>query len=425
MPVKIGDNLTLEDNKLSAVYKELYTKLNKAYAWTHTETTSSNATIAFIKPSVQDIYNILPLSSYDKFYISRGSDNGRWGTSSYYIIDGKLYKGLTPTQVGTDTDYKECQDSYAITTDGKLWYINNNGSRTQIGTDTWLCFSPTLCDADEIYGITTSGYLYLISYMNPTQVGNSNGWTYIYTEHTPFKGICNGYIYTVDRNNCTLVSSALNNCVKIINDDSYFTVLTSDNKLYSDDDLTTPKLTNVKDFFPAFGDGGYNYAITNDGKLYRNTGNSGNYRLIEGTMNWTCAIGHNSSQYAWGIADGKLYSFQTGTSPTTFTQIGTETTYKYLNGNMQLMLATLGEGTTISHTVYTTKHPLVGDNTYLNESLKIYSKIIESRGNIITDMYGSYVRDGLKDSHFIHIPGETMHETLSVIDILQATKPNN
>ena len=48
MPVNVDKNLTLNNNTMDASYGELFTKLNKAYAWTHTQSTSSGGTAVIL-----------------------------------------------------------------------------------------------------------------------------------------------------------------------------------------------------------------------------------------------------------------------------------------------------------------------------------------------------------------------------------------
>ena len=80
---------------------------------------------------------------------------------------------------------------------------------------------------------------------------------------------------------------------------------------------------------------------------------------------------------------------------------------------------------TTTTTVYTTKTPQLNDVVY--ENANMFQKSVVRSASLpltVTDDYFTYTRDSTKDSHFTEIPPATVHETVSVMDILNATNPN-
>lgn len=73
--------------------------------------------------------------------------------------------------------------------------------------------------------------------------------------------------------------------------------------------------------------------------------------------------------------------------------------------------------------VYTTKNPMVGDNTYKDFELTKSSTIsqIISETTIVDANGVIYTIDNGKDSYFIKIPVETKHEYVTVNDFLNIT----
>ncbi len=76
-----------------------------------------------------------------------------------------------------------------------------------------------------------------------------------------------------------------------------------------------------------------------------------------------------------------------------------------------------------SQIVYTTRIPIVGDNTYKDFDLTKNSVIsqVVSETTIVDDKGIIYTMDTTKDSHFNDIPQETKHEYVTVNDFLGIT----
>ena len=175
MPVIIGNNLDLDGNKLSALYKQLYSKLNKAYAWTNTQTSGSNGTISVY--SGTSFVEYLDCSNINNFYYG---DSVSYSGQGCYILNGKIYR---TTSIGSNNDVQVTSDSdwikvsfynassfqfYAINSSGKLYYIKNN-TKTQIGSDT------TWTDVSHNWAIN-NGKLYNLSNATATQYGTDTDW---------------------------------------------------------------------------------------------------------------------------------------------------------------------------------------------------------------------------------------------------------
>lgn len=165
-----------------------------------------------------DFSNLEKLSAAT-FHTIAIKDNGTlwaWGRNNYGELgDGTLINKNTPTQIGTDTDWKMVASgtsSFAIKTDGTLWAWGDNSSGqlgdgtmtnklvpTQIGSDTdWKeidsRFSHVLAIKDNgtlwAWGSNYSGQLgdgTTITKIIPTQIGSDNNW----------KSISSGYQHSV------------------------------------------------------------------------------------------------------------------------------------------------------------------------------------------------------------------------------------
>ena len=102
---------------------------------------------------------------------------------STYLIknDGSLWQsGSNPTKIGNETDFKLVISNYAIKVNGSLWNYSNNsnpfsGTKQQVGTNTWLTISEAYYDS-EVHGITTDGKLWRINNGVATQIGNESNW---------------------------------------------------------------------------------------------------------------------------------------------------------------------------------------------------------------------------------------------------------
>lgn len=422
MPVILGDNLTLEDNKLSAVYKELYTKLNKAYAWTYERDTSSGGTCVlfgndnivstFECPEISNCYASIPQA-----YMT---------SKNQVIINGIIYDRYG-NQKGNKTDWKfiDNYDNYCIDSQGKLY--KNFTSSSPYGDLIYTKVSGNYAISD--------GKLYYISGSTPVQVGNENTWTNISCGSYNY-GISNGYLYSLNSTNLTLLGTE-NNWVKFFTGapaSGYNIVLNSNNEAYliNGNNLSSTYTNNVKKIITLCTWSGTNIVLKNNGKIYKSSSYS-NFILTEINSNinsWTDICGTvtsstTSTNKFYAIGDGKLYICNVSSSSPTFTQIGVESNYQKIDGCYECSIGWTGEATHMSQTILTTKNPISGDKTYSNENLTEYSTIQSATGVTITDQYRTYNRDGSKDSFFTKIPPASIHETITTIDILRATNPNN
>ena len=425
MPVNVDNNLIIKNNSLEATYNELFDKLNVAYAWTHTQSTSSGGTAVLLTRGSTDILHAVECSDFMNSSIGEGADSGSY-PSNLYIIDGKLYYNTSLTQIGTSTNWKETNGYYIINDIGELWVLNtSNYTLTQKHTDkTWVKLSKT---HGKSYAIDSDGYLYNVNSTTLTPVGNIAGWTDISTEYmnSNVAGICNGKVYSIaDNNSITLLDTQRSNYIHVINDDSTVGALTADGEVYvNTKGYETPLMTNVKGIYRSVASGSLPlYLITNDNKLHFWANNVIHH--IRPDMEWSCVIGQNTNNF-YGISDGKLYYVINPTSTPILTQIGTGTEYKTVDGNASLILATAGENMVVTHTILTTKTPQQYDNTYIDRDLTKYSIVQSATAIAVTDQYRTYNRDISKDSTFTAIPPATMHETVSTVDFLRVTKSDN
>jgi hypothetical protein len=95
------------------------------------------------------------------------------GGNSYELI--KVFN-----QIGNESDFKQVISNYAIKTDGSLFYYSNNstpflGAKQHVGSNTWGMISEGYYD-DDVHGITTDGKLWKINNGVATQIGNESNW---------------------------------------------------------------------------------------------------------------------------------------------------------------------------------------------------------------------------------------------------------
>lgn len=456
MPVNIGNNLEINNNEINASQDDLFKKLNVAYGWTHTQTTSSGGTVVILKDD--DILTTVECDDINLCChpITKYSSSESYLSNTAFIINGKIYFLINNelVQMGSKTNYIKISENqggsnvYGIDSDNKLWYISSN-TETQIGTSTtWENFMCNLLYDNTIYA-TNDGKLYILNGTGtPTQIC------------TTLNNVLMSMIYRNSNNN-TLYGSVLNdtdiykltpNSMEIygsehtwryINNNTtnfFITAITTDDDLYSNIyvDGTTTNLcfvcSNVKIAFSVGGGNGI-LLLTNDGDIYIKNRSSSNYNISNG-IKWKeitspTMYGSYACKFYSLSEDGKIYSVITNLSQNTvtYTQIGTDANYKkiegrnYTSGNYYA-LAWTGDATTVSHTVLTTKSPQSNDAAYIDEDLNQYSTIQSTGGTTVTDQYRTYNRDASKDTSFTAIPPATMHETVSTIDFLRITNPN-
>jgi len=428
MPVKIGDNLTLEDNKLSAVYKELYTKLNRAYAWTNTIDLSSGGSAICINglssSTSPNIITSLSINSGDNISISDYKHTETSVSIFGIIINGEIY--YRPTidsfiKIGNNNNYIKLAATgnvsstsgnyhiYAINSNGELYDINYNKStstwsETQIGSDTdWNSF----CGISGDYvGILKNKKLYTLHNGTPTLnttyqnynfdklicMGSSSGTlptgsialmnNNLYCFKTSFQQL--GNVQIKDFDHVLAYSPTYCTCAALDVDDNWYIVTfdktsSSDNKFEKiGSDLLKCKIVNT--FFS------YSYTdmnilkITSDYKLYYGGGNLASLNQICPSIRWKDAIG----TYIYAKRPGyPLYAISTEgelyliSNSTTATKISDSTGFQKLIGfccnsttpsfGTGLILAlNYGDEGQIKSTLYTTKNPIVNDYAYVD-----------------------------------------------------------
>lgn len=455
MPVTLGKNLEIKDNVINAKYTELFNKLNKAYAWKNTEETSAGGTAVVLYRG--EIMTTMQAPNSSKCHIGHTQNTNHEPSLRFHtIINGCIYTRYNGSfiQLGTKSDYKEVtpygyeltttDKCYAIDTSGKLWYVNGS-TETQIGTDTtWESLGDGSYHGYGCCGIN-NGKIYTFnettikgqSYTSLTQCTKLCAYS---TNNNSVDGytLCNGYLYRLINNTSTMIGSS-NNWVKLDLRGSRDNcmALNTLGELYYCSNTTVYKqnVENVIDFSfePAV-------CITSNNDMYFSsnyTSASNTWTKVFPDVSWTNVVSQSYSPSTstiniYAIGDGKLYGIK-GNSLTTFvaTQIGTESGYTKLEGgigsysnsnSMALALAWTGVSTKVDHIIYTTKTPQVNDKVYKDENLTIYSTVTSKTNTSVTDEFRTYNRDVANDKSFTGIPGETMHETVSVIDILRAAQ---
>ena len=476
MPVVLGDNLTLEDNKLSAVYKELYAKLNKAYAWTNTQISGSGGSISCYANNLNHS-DYITCDNSDKFIISSSS------YSNCYILNGEIYinKGVSDLdnyKFGSNNNWKELYinsisytsstnytiNGWAINSLNELYYIyerNNNGTithtETQIGTETgWsnLSYSRAI----------NNGKLYSLSSSTATQIGTDTNWTFlgklfdnVYISTSYYFGINNGYVYKFDSSTPSLYQTS--------NEIKFFACPDSGYNFYQDindniylNNTFIANIPNIKKFIPRDDTWGSNIIfITNDGKAgiintsrqikYLNENIFWKDAIVSTSCSWISGKGGYTSYSDWtaliAIGDGKLYfiEFDGYLYGTLFyTILDDNSNYQSIKGTFNVI--TLNNTTSVNmkyscyafnsademttiNTIYTTKHPQNNDKMYKNMNLTSQSNVTNINLPYISDGFLIYTRDPSRDSYFTKIPPASIHETVSAMDLLNATNPNN
>lgn len=449
MPVSIGSELKLENNKVNAYYDNLFRKLNVAKAWTNTQTTESGGTVTVMYADGVEITNIE--SGYNDWFTSNGQNEG----NEMNIIGGKLYRihNGTMCQVGDKTNWKCCSEHsypsanigsvYAIDKSNKLFLFDSvkaDGtytSMTEVGSGiVWTemnqyAFPAYAVGDGKLYKCTSGGVI--------TEISSETGWTKI-SGYSIACGICNGYAYKISDTSVQLISTN-NDFIDISSPYPYesykgsIIALNSSGELYWDvegsynlekSNFNHGKIKQMSNGSTASSDIS---VVTEDGKLYYTNSNGSWYELGSG-INWTYTCSGYNNYRILAIGNGKLYKITPSTSGGTLTQIGSATGYKKVLGDIgtssyniiQVSLAWTGNATNTETTVYTTAHPQVGDKVYSDTNLTEYSTITAVSGTTITDQYRTYNMDVAKNSSFTNIPPATVHESVTVADILRATE---
>ena len=281
MPVAIGNELKLENNKVNAYYDNLFRKLNVAKAWTNTTITESGGTVSVlvgdgdISTNIECGYNDWICCNY----------------STYCIINGKIYKmnNGALNQVGSKSDWIDIAgngDSYttsvlAIDSSHDLYYITgitSSGSYSSI-TEKGAGINWTMVEGSGTYAIGVGDdKLYYISYGSISLISEMTGWEKIIYSYGYGVGLNNGYVYMITNNNITLLSTN-NNFIDIsggISRDNYGNLavyaLNTNGELYWIDNLQLVKSNFnkgvIKQISNGYSDEGDGSVITEDNKLY-------------------------------------------------------------------------------------------------------------------------------------------------------------
>jgi len=431
MPVAIGNELKLENNKVNAEYGELFRKLNVAKAWTNTTTTESGGTV-----TVLDENNVLDniSSGYDNFY------SPTW--SSIFIINGNLCRDYnnTITVFESTMNWKYCcrhfyvnniDCIYAIDSSNDLYLFEGVGTNGTYTSKTKITGASNWSFITTGYGIA-NGKLYKMSGgTSITRVGSDDGWSKLSQPYGKYYGICNGIVY--DLNDTTAIAlSEANNFVDIFgfaNNNEY--AINSSGELYYilNNTLTKSEFAGVVKQGHAGSAGGIAdiSIVTTDGKLYY--GKYDDWHQLGSGINWTYTSTGTDCNVILAIGNGKLYKIIPNTSGGEITQIGTSTGYKKILGDIDIgdsnnsaALAWTGNATHTETTIYTTQHPQRLDKTYSDMNLTQYGTVTAYTGSTITSNSKVFDSDIAKNSSFTKIPPATVHETVSVADILRVTE---
>ena len=451
MPVKIGDNLTLEENKLSAVYKELYTKLNKACAWTHTETTTSGGTASIICNG--QIINTLQTSGNIIFPDVNAYNSCIIDGKVYYVYQGnfirigsfenikEIYKYYGSYAIFTDENNNIYQWTTDSTTSSQYRVINNIENYDFVGGATSWGTYPIYISNGKLYFHNKTQFATTLTKCQQSFLSGGSA-----TTATGFV-INDGYLYYINNSNISLVGNS-NNWVKFLDgsvsgyyDVDYILIINRNKEIYR---INASKLSNpIKIIFPVSDNKIKKFQgtliLTTDGEIYYN-GNisSSNWTKIVSSYIWD-DVSRFNDYYGYGISEGKLYSIKFSSSSyssPTITRIGSGTGYTKIDGmgyytssitsNSSMAVAYTGDSLIVENTVFTTKNPISSDDAYFNTNdFTNHSTISSVTSNTITDQYRTYTRDTSKDSSFINIPAASMHETITAIDLLAATNPSN
>jgi len=432
MPVAIGNELKLENNKVNAEYGELFRKLNVAKAWTNTVVTESGGTATVLNKN-QILDNIS--SGYTNFYAPT------W--SSIVVINGSLCRIYNNTILVYENTmnwlycsrhfYLEGADcTYAIDDANDLYFFEGltfNGtysSKTKITTDINWTFITTE------YGIANGRLYKMSSGTIATRVGTEDGWSKITQAYGKYYGICNGVVYDIDNISVTPLSGS-NDFVDVFGfaDNNEYAINSSGELYYIRNGILIKSEFDgaVKQGYAGASSGISDVSIvTTDGNLYY--GRYDTWHQLCPGLNWTYTSTSRQCSEIIAIGNGKLYKITPNTSGGEMTQIGTSTGYKKLlgenngtsDGDNVGLLAWTGNATHTETTVYTTSKPVVNDKVYSDTNLTEAGVLSATTGSSITCNSKVFDIDIAKNSSFTKIPPASIHETVSVADILRATE---
>jgi len=487
MPIVTNQNLILDDNRLSAVYKELFNKLNKACAWSTSENASIEGTAHIFKGitptsvseiACNDMESIIPLKPNQWNSESNPHRNG-------LIINNKIYyyNGSILTQIGVRDDYIVYTSSssgsgngnsalttgYGLTKSGLLVYINNGSeslvSRNCSGLDNFGSDGTGFIKEGEIYTIRSS----TITNMN---TGKSD-WKKIYCGYKHFGNATYFGGLAIDENNDLYCFKGNSNPIKIDIDNNwkevipikyghsgnYAHALTNSGNLYYifQTDVASTDIANVQYNFTLIGSNvkkvhssycykNYQYTQTYSiGMSYDNEliyFNNQGFHIYPDIIVDDVLFAHpnNGNDRGFVLQHGKLLKLSIDSNyRATLSDVNNYTNYIKLIGYATYNSSS--SPTDLNYLfcgfrgnqqdkkektiVYTVENPSIGNNLYLDNSLTTANKtIINSTETTVTDNNGVvYTRDAAYDTYFENIPIETKTKNLTISDILKATSP--
>ena len=179
------------------------------------------------------------------------------------------------TQVGVENDFKQIDVNYAIKTDGTLWYYDDNSansvggsfqnSKIQVNNSNWQSISCGNGWESNGFGITTDGALWSLNRGTATRIGNETNWKSITVEHigsglndgkggTKIAIKTDGTIYTWGTECCGEMGNSYNDSPILLP-----TILNTPGCLASIDEVTSSE--NSFDMFPNPTDGLLNISV--------------------------------------------------------------------------------------------------------------------------------------------------------------------
>jgi hypothetical protein len=118
-------------------------------------------------------------------------NNGTLWVIYLNYVSGKYIAQLS--QVGDENDFKQVDVNYAIKTDGTLWFYDDNSansvgasfqnSKIQVNNSNWQSISCGNGWESNGFGITTDGALWSLTRGTATRIGNETNWKSITVEH--------------------------------------------------------------------------------------------------------------------------------------------------------------------------------------------------------------------------------------------------
>jgi len=430
---------------------KMYKKLNRAYAWTHTQINGNgNAYLVYYDGSNYYKGDAIPAQTID------GPENGS-SNSSLYSIDGTLYIKYSTNDVQTvDVNVQSyCRisnNNVAYIRNNNLYYYIYNASQSYLidNTGGWQLLTDCSSSASDstLFGIKNDS-LYMIGYINDVTatsprtsielIDDTGIWTklkgYSYSttstdETRKTIGIKDSKLYAITQKSIVEISPETGwvDFTRYIasSKDTIFGI--RNGSLYKIDlNNNTYTVTLMDDTETWLKATPNNLFLTQSGKIYKYTNNA--LTQIGTKTNWTKLVGSNGS---CGIdSDGKVYfniaSYGDSKSindENIYSDISLTAALEATVSNLPVAVIYTGNTTVDKHSVYTIGKPDVGFTTYSDTDMTVKSTIsaVNENNNTITDEYYSYTRDPSLDGIFSGISPDTSKQLLTLADILNAMR---